>query len=98
MYQVRNNFRNNYKEEDILCPICKDSNDTQEHLFDCVTIKAALSDDSQQQSQYIDLFTNDTDNLINVAKKLKKIVATRDAILEESSWTTVEESSKQDVQ
>ena len=82
MYQVRNNFRNNYKESDILCPLCKSNNDTQEHLFDCTSIQEVLPEDSQQQGVYSDIFTNDTELLIKVAKKIREIVAIREELLE----------------
>ena len=34
MYNVRNNFRNNYKLSNIKCPMCETEDDTQEHLPD----------------------------------------------------------------
>ena len=34
MYNVRNNFRNCYKNSDVSCPVCNTGDlDTQEHLF-----------------------------------------------------------------
>jgi hypothetical protein len=82
MYSVRNNFRNNYKEADLLCPLCKANKDTQEHLFQCTAIQEVLSEESQQQGVYSDIFDNDTDLLIKVARKLKEIIAIREELLQ----------------
>ena len=38
MFNVKNNFRNKYKQSNIRCPLCNDNDDTQEHLFNCKTI------------------------------------------------------------
>ena len=87
MYQVRNNFRNNYQQTNVLCPLCERDEDTQEHLFKCRNIQEALlNDDSQQLLVYEDIFSNDTDTLLNVARKLKKIVDVREQA--EDSRTT----------
>ena len=37
-YLVKNNFRNNYRNTDLLCPICGEEDDSQEHIFSCKPI------------------------------------------------------------
>ena len=43
-YMVKNNFRNNYRNTNINCPLCEESEDTQEHMFQCSKIMAVFSD------------------------------------------------------
>ena len=80
MYDVRNNFRNKYQQIDILCPLCKLENDTQEHMFKCSIIQKAPPDNGTQQCIYEDIFSSNTDTLLTVAKKLKELVEAREEI------------------
>ena len=75
-YLVKNNFRNNYKNMDILCPLCEKEDDKQEHLFQCAKI-----DMKNIEGEYIDIFSMDIDSLYNVAIKLKKLVEKRNCLL-----------------
>ncbi len=79
-FLVKNNFRNNYKNTNIECPICSQESDTQEHLFQCKGIMNKL-DDEGNDAKYEDIFASDVDTLLKVAKKLKKIVGIRKNIL-----------------
>ena len=81
MFNVRNNFRNNYRELDILCPLCKSTNDTQEHLFECGVIQQKLT--VNHPCIYEDVFSDETDTLWNVAKTLKEIVTIRENLIAE---------------
>ena len=76
MYNVRNNFRNNYKNQNMLCPICADSEDSQEHLFECKPVWDNLQ---RSDCKYEDIFSNDCDILLNVATILNKLVKIRDS-------------------
>ena len=79
MYNVKNNFRNNYKLTNILCPMCVAEDDTQEHLFQCQKVKELLPCDSLNQGiTYEDIFTNNCDKLLDVANLLKEVVKIRD--------------------
>ena len=82
MFNVRNNFRNKYRQTDILCPLCKSTEDTQEHLFLCRVIKNSLQIDFS--SVYQDIFSEDTDKLLAVGKDLKMITELRADLVNES--------------
>ena len=79
MFNVRNNFRNNYREENFLCPVCREVQDTQQHLFDCEPIQLEIDD---HDSKYEDIFSNNIEILLKVSLVLKKIVMIREKLLE----------------
>ena len=74
---MKNNFRNNYVNTNISCPLCESTDDTQEHLFECEKLRDAPS----TYCEYKDIFSEDRDILLNVAKNLKKIVELRKNML-----------------
>ena len=75
MFNVRNNFRNNYKQQSTLCPVCEDGEDSQEHLFDCKPIQEIVD---TRDCEYEDIFSTDVDTLFNVATTLKLVVKVRE--------------------
>ena len=81
MYNVRNNFRNKYQNSNILCPLCTVEKDTQEHLLKCTSIQKNLN--TTINLQYEDIFSNDNDTLLNIAKSLKKIIELREEMVQE---------------
>ena len=82
MYSVRNNFRNNYKQSNIMCPLCEAQKDSQSHLFECTAILQRLQ--NKPSSKYEDIFSLDNDTLLNVSKELKIFVTVREELLEDS--------------
>ena len=38
MIEVRCNFKGNYKDDELLCPICRTQLDTTKHIFECEKI------------------------------------------------------------
>ena len=78
-FLVKNNFRNNYKNTNILCPLCEEKDDTQEHIFECKNIKSIYRD----ESKYEDIFSKDMEVLLQTAKTLKTLVQVRELLLEE---------------
>ena len=76
MFNVRNNFRNNYQQTDTLCPLCKNEDDTQEHMFKCETIIQTLHHENIDVV-YEDIFSADTNRLLGVARHLKQLTQTR---------------------
>jgi hypothetical protein len=83
MFNVRNNFRNNYREDNIQCPLCEKAQDTQQHLFTCETLQSLLP--SPVTSNHDDIFSSDIDTLTIVAKELKILVEIRENLIEEKN-------------
>ena len=86
MYNVKNNFRSNYKQSNILCPLCKKEEDTQEHMFTCQVINSNCEEKQCQENQaigYEDIFTKDLNQLLKAAHLLQALVKTRAELEEE---------------
>ena len=75
MFNVKNNFRNNYKSTNTLCPLCNLHEDTQQHLFECIEI---WKQPNKPTTTYEDIFSSDNDILLKVAKELKMMVTLRE--------------------
>ena len=75
MFHVRNNFRNRYRQTNLLCPLCNEYEDSQEHLLQCKVVIDSLGD---LQCKYEDIFSSDPDLLLNVAKVLQKVAKLRE--------------------
>ena len=86
MFNVKNNFRNQYRATNILCPLCKRSEDSQEHLFECSEIRQTLSINHQPSNiSHNDIFTNDCNKLLQVAQLLKAIISIREDLMLEKA-------------
>ena len=75
---VKNNFRNNYKNTNISCPLCHKTDDTQEHLFVCEML---MHRDTSDECVYEQIFSQDNEELLKVAQELKEIVELRESLL-----------------
>ena len=82
MFNVRNNFRNHYKTN-LLCPLCREKEDSQEHLLECRTILRKLN---CGDCRYEDIFSDDADKLLKIARLFKNVIEIREE--EESSMDT----------
>ena len=80
MFNVRNNFRNNYRVQGTICPVCHEYEDSQEHLFDCEPIKLTIDG---HDCKYEDIFSNNIDTLFKVSNVLKQIVKIREEFEDE---------------
>ena len=78
-FLVKNNFRNNYRNTDTLCPLCNSAEDTQEHLFHCRSILKQYK--RQCTYQYTDIFSKDNDTLLGISKELKVLVNIRNTLI-----------------
>ena len=74
-FMVKNNFRNNYKNTDIMCPLCGINDDTQEHIMKCYKIIKKY--EGTITCKYNDIFSTDTKTLLQVAKTLKVMTQIR---------------------
>ena len=84
-YLVKNNFRNNYRNTNIQCPLCDLHEDTQAHLFECEKVVAGLSENIS--SKPVDVYSNNIDTLYSVACTLKKLVDIRENLLDSEKST-----------
>ena len=78
-FLVKNNFRNNYKNTNINCPLCDLTEDTQDHLFTCFKIRYEISETIEHN--HADIYSDDVETLLGVGKTLKKLVDARDKLL-----------------
>ena len=65
------------------CPLCNNGNDDQEHLFKRIMIK--LNNENLYKSieeKYEDIYSMNTDKLINIAKLCESIIRTREILSE----------------
>ena len=89
MFNVRNNFRNNYVAHDTICPVCHKCEDSQEHLFDCEPVTLMVD---EHECKYDDIFSDDINKLLKVSKVLKQIVKAREKFEDEQNKQGAEES------
>ena len=75
MFGVRNNFRNKYSCT--LCPLCGLVEDSQQHLFEC---KIMLNYHTPT-TQHDDVYSNDAESLLAVAKDLENLVKIREELI-----------------
>ena len=80
MINCKSNFKNNYNEEDMICPVCNDHYDSQENMLAC----EGLSSEIQENPMYIDIFSSDIQKQKEIASVFVKLLAKRSEILENS--------------
>ena len=78
-FMVKNNFRNNYANTNILCPLCGSDDDGQEHIFKCEAILKQYKETIT--SNINDVYSNDPNTLHTVATTLKELVKIRELLL-----------------
>ena len=68
----------------VKCPICKLENkdDTQEHLFKCIILKIKCPELYRiQDKKYLDIFSLDSQKIIQLANLCESILRTREELL-----------------
>ena len=83
--ECRKNFKNSYKENDLLCPLCEMECDSQQHMLRCsVLSKHLLSNNvSNDQIEYEDIFRSCRKQK-EVTTLFKELIEIRKLIIEES--------------
>ena len=76
-YLVKNNFRNNYRNTDLLCPICGEEDDSQEYIFSCEPIRNIYLASHKCE----DIYSSNANTLLGVAKDLKNLAEARRTLL-----------------
>ena len=74
-FLVKNNFRNNFRNTNTLCPLCGTHNDSQEHIFDCREIFNVLKKEAVHKHD--DIFSSNLDVLHGVTLTLMELVKIR---------------------
>ena len=67
MLNLKNNFKNG--SQDTLCNLCKEANETQEHLLSCKKLANTKSLITVDQA-YEDIFSSDPEKQIRITKLL----------------------------
>ena len=83
---IRANYGNRYG--DSLCPLCKECEDTQEHLLECSWLPSG-SKLVTNTPTYDDLFSDKLEKKIRIARILKKKIEERKKILKEKPMAQV---------
>ena len=80
MTEVKENFKNNYKNESV-CPLCKDPSqkDDQSHLLKCPKLK----ENGHIKRNYFDIFSEDILKIYETIIILIKAMETRQKLLDE---------------
>ena len=78
-FLVKNNFRNNFRNTNTFCPLCELHNDTQQHIFECTKIMEIHNQDINHNHE--DVFSSDTETLLEVSQTLMELVKIRDNLL-----------------
>ena len=76
------NYRNKYREDDLLCILCKDENDCQPHILRCKVLQSKLetNDLVAQKANYDDIF-QDIHKQKVIVKIFEKLLAIREALM-----------------
>ena len=82
MYAVKANFSRQYENTNMLCDLCKSSECTQQHLFQCPIIKGFIPEMNSSSVKYEYLFGNTT-QMKQVVKMLEKIIEIREQLLQD---------------
>ena len=78
-YMVKNNFRNNYRNTNIICPLCEANDDTQEHIMKCFKIRQLYQ--HKIQCKYEDIYSQSREALLRVATTLNELTQIRKELL-----------------
>ena len=83
MYKVKNNFKNQYQNQELSCDICTIDIDTQEHLLNCKVLEHLVPEiELRKHIKYQQLFGN-SNEIIKIAKLFIKICKVREIILKD---------------
>ena len=81
MYTVKANFKTQFKNK-LDCKLCKNSVETQEHLFDCTELKKTIPELSNNDNvKYAHIFGTITE-MKSAIKLIKKICEEREKQIE----------------
>ena len=79
-FMVKNNFRNNYRNTNTLCPLCEEHNDDQDHLLQCCKILAEYK--RKITCKMDDIYSNNESILFTAAQTINDLVEIRNSLLD----------------
>ena len=87
-FPVKRNFRNKYRNSDLLCELCKMEECHEEHLTKCIVLKKFIPELNNTPSpDFEDIFGNVQDQL-SIVKVFMKIKRQREILFEALSINT----------
>ena len=85
MFNCKENFKNQYKNEEFLyCPLCIIGLDSQSHLLDCFVLKNSIIELRQNKTIKYEHIFESIDQQVPAIKLFNIIVEKREVILEKS--------------
>ena len=81
MLNIKMNFKNKY-ESDLTCKICKEDDETLEHIFQCRVYKDKLK--LGKDFTYTWVYGNEVEKIDKAAKVIEQILSIRDEHLSKS--------------
>ena len=79
MLDVRTNFKNKYN--DLLCPVCKEKPDTQQHVLECSALLQNTNFITDSTVLYSDIFDSDVQKLKSVTQLFDNLWKKRNKLL-----------------
>ena len=64
------------------CPLCKQHDDTQQHMLDCFMMKLHCQEIYKTEHSYNDIFNLTRNNLVNISKLCESIIRTREILMQ----------------
>ena len=81
MLDVRTNFENKY--DDLLCPVCKEKPDTQQHVLECSVLLQNTNFFTGSTVLYSDIFDSDVQKLRSLTQLFENLWKKRNKLLKE---------------
>ena len=81
MHDVRTNLENKY--DDLLCPVCKEKPDTQQHVLECSVLLQNTNFITGSTVLYSDIFDSDVQKLRSLTQLFENLWKKRNRLLKE---------------
>ena len=82
MFNCKQNFENQYANENLFCKLCKVCIDSQSHLLDCFVLKNCNQELRKNKFVKYDHIFEDVDHQVKAIALLSKVIETRELLYE----------------
>ena len=98
MADCKENFKNKYKESDLLCPFCSKETDSQPHMMECTFLASQLKSKniSSRKIVYEDIF-DDIKKQKEATEMFKDLIGLRDKFKEEHQFSQLDPCTSAEV-